>query len=360
MYKTIQEGKAKLYIPKEEKISKKLAVFYNPIMKHNRDISVLILDSLEKKKNIQIADILAGSGVRGIRFFLELNKNKIKEISINDINKESFRIIKKNLKLNKINKRKIRISNEEANKFLLNSNGFDYIDIDPFGSPNPFLDCSIKRLARDGILAVTATDTGCLCGSFPKACIRKYWAVPLRNEIMHEFGLRILIRKIQLIAAQYEKALIPVFSYSKEHYFRIFLKYEKGKDEVNKVLKQHELYDNFGPIWTGRLWDKNLADNVFRNLLKNRILSKDKHLSNFLNKIKDESRIDAIGFYDIHKICKKYAIKQILKKDIIKNKIKEMGYKASNTHFNDEAIRSNIKINELVKILKCQKFSTSF
>ncbi|MCU0373510.1 MAG: ATP-binding protein, partial [Ignavibacteria bacterium] len=42
--------------------------------------------------------------------------------------------------------------------------GFDYIDIDPFGSPCPFLDAAIKRLSRGGILAVTATDTSALAG----------------------------------------------------------------------------------------------------------------------------------------------------------------------------------------------------
>ena len=73
----------------------------------------------------------------------------------------------------------------------MNSTGFDYIDVDPFGSPNPFLDAAIKRIARDGILAVTATDTAPLCGTYTNACRRKYWAVPLRNELMHEIGIRI-------------------------------------------------------------------------------------------------------------------------------------------------------------------------
>ena len=42
---------------------------------------------------------------------------------------------------------------------ILHSKGFDYIDLDPFGSPNIFLDSAVKRLGRNGILAVTATDT---------------------------------------------------------------------------------------------------------------------------------------------------------------------------------------------------------
>src|SRR3989344_383600 len=202
----IEEGLAKINIENKKIVSKNMEVFYNPIMSLNRDISVLLLNSLDKK-NMQIADPLAASGIRGIRFLKELNKNKIRKIYINDIDKNAVKSIKENLKLNKIknkNNEKIIIINEDANLFLLKSTGFDYIDIDPFGTPNPFLDAACKRLAREGIMAVTATDTSALAGTYPQACIRKYWAVPKKDAIMHETGLRILIRKIQLVGAQYE------------------------------------------------------------------------------------------------------------------------------------------------------------
>jgi len=130
---------------------------------------------------------------------------------------------------NFVGNKKIIIKNQDANLFLLNSTGFDYIDIDPFGTPNPFLDSAVKRISRDGILAVTSTDTAALTGTYPKATLRKYWAYSKKDEMMHETGLRILIRKIQLIAAQYDKALVPIFSYFKDHYYRIFFNSVKGK-----------------------------------------------------------------------------------------------------------------------------------
>ena len=129
----IEEGPIKLKVPKAEKISRKMSVFYNPVMGLNRDISVLLLNSINKE-DMQIADPLAASGVRSIRLLKELSKNKIKCICINDSNKNAVKSIKENLKLNKINYKinnKIKISNEDANLFLLNSSGFDYIDIDP-------------------------------------------------------------------------------------------------------------------------------------------------------------------------------------------------------------------------------------
>src|SRR3989338_11110280 len=214
--KTIaSEGLTKINAENKKIVSKEMQVFYNPVMGINRDISVLLLNSINNN-DLQIADPLAASGIRSIRFLKELNKDKISRIYINDFDKNAVKSIKENLILNKIkykNNKKMTIENEDANLFLLKSTGFDYTDVDPFGTPNPFLDAACKRLARDGILAVTATDTSALAGTYPQACIRKYWAAPKKDALMHETGLRILIRKIQLVAAQYDKALTPIFSY---------------------------------------------------------------------------------------------------------------------------------------------------
>lgn len=346
MMQTIQEGRAKILIKKTEKISRQMPVFYNPVMKLNRDISILLLNSIDKN-NLQIADPLAGSGIRSLRFLLELNKDKIKEISVNDYSKGFVNYFKNNLKLNRINnktiKNKIKITSEDANLFILKSSGFDYIDIDPFGTPNPFLDAAAKRLSREGILAVTATDTAPLCGTYPEACLRKYWAVPLRNELMHEIGLRILIRKIQLIAMQYDKALTPIFSYYKDHYFKVFLRCEKGTEGVDEVIRQHGMFENAGPLWTGVLWDQNLVYKMFKN-------SKEESY-NLLRIIKDESKIDTIGFYNTSKIAERNHLKTILKKQVIIERIKELGYKAAETHFDPEGIKTDIKLNELMKLI---------
>ncbi len=353
MHKIIGECSIKLRMPKAEKISKAMGVFYNPAMDINRDISVLLLNSINKDR-LQIADPLAATGVRSIRFLKELDKNKIKSICINDYDKNSIVLIKQNLALNNLryDNKRVSIKNEDANLFLLNSTGFDYIDIDPFGTPNPFLDAACKRISRGGILAVTATDTSALCGTYPNACVRKYWALPKKDAIMHETGLRILIRKVQLVAAQYGKALVPIFSYSKEHYMRVFLRSEKGKSKVDDVLSRHRFFNGAGPMWAGDLWDKNLANEICINALRDKIFSKNKELIKFLKIIKDESEINSVGFYDLHDICEKNKIRNMQKKDSIIDKIKISGCKASETHFSGHGIRSGIPFKELIKILR--------
>ncbi|MEM4264071.1 MAG: tRNA (guanine(10)-N(2))-dimethyltransferase, partial [Candidatus Woesearchaeota archaeon] len=83
MLNKIKEGSCTIYAP-TGKISKKLPVFYNPDMKLNRDISILLLKSISIPIQLRIADILAGTGVRSIRLLKELPKKRIESIDIND------------------------------------------------------------------------------------------------------------------------------------------------------------------------------------------------------------------------------------------------------------------------------------
>jgi len=273
---------------------------------------------------------LAGSGIRAIRLAKEL-PNQIKKIYINDSSKKAVNLIQKNLQLNKIPKRLIQLTNQDANLFILNSKGFDYIDIDPFGTPNPFLDSAMRRLSRNSILAITATDTSALCGTYPKSCKRKYWANHAKNPVMHELGLRILIRKTQLVAAQYDKALTPIFSYSKDHYMRVFFKCEKSKELTNKILNQHDYYQTFGPLWTGPLWDKKLAKSIAIN--------------KFLKTIAEEAQNSAWPFYDIHALCKKYKLTAPNHEILMKKA------KARPTHFSPVGLRTKLSEKELIKKL---------
>ena len=50
MDKLVKEGKAVINAPKAKVVIKEMGVFYNPIMKFNRDVSILLLDCIDKNK----------------------------------------------------------------------------------------------------------------------------------------------------------------------------------------------------------------------------------------------------------------------------------------------------------------------
>ncbi|MBR9676177.1 hypothetical protein GOV05_04155 [Candidatus Woesearchaeota archaeon] len=342
----VVEGKTKIIVHLTKgDVSKKLEVFYNPLMKLNRDLTILLLNTINKEE-LQIADPLAGSGVRSTRLLTELKKNKIKSLSTNDYDKKSVELIKKNIELNQEDLicENIEVSQLDANEFLLSSSGFDYIDIDPFGTPNPFLDSAIKRISRKGILAITATDTSSLAGTYPKACLRKYWAKPLRDEHKHEVGLRILIRKIQLVGAQYEKALIPLLSYVKDHYYRAFFLVEKSKNKTDEIIKKHDYYLEAGPLWIGQLQDKKLLSKMIKDC-------EEEKTKGFLKTLLSEEEVGVVGFFDIHKLAKNNRL-EIPRFEKLIEDIKKEGFKVSRTHFNEYGLKTNISEKQLIKIMK--------
>ena len=133
---------------------------------------------------------------------------------------------------------------------------------------------------------------------------------------------------------------------------RVFLGNEKGKGKADDILKLHGFFNESGPMWLGNLWDRELCNKVHCTAVKNKIFRYNKELANFLKIIKDESEINAVGFYDLNEICKSNKIKNLQKKNGIIDKIRKSGHMASETHFKGEGIRSNVPINGLIKILK--------
>ncbi len=365
----LTEGSCKIKVelpPKD--VHAQMEVFYNPVMKSNRNIAILLLNSVENEK-MNIASPLAGSGIRELRFLQELKPGKIEHIFVNDIKENFPKVIEENLTLNKLKKDKLIVHNEDANLFLLNQvkhhiddsfcGYFDYMDIDPFGSPNPFLASAVARITRNGIIAVTATDTAALTGTYPKVTKRKYWAKAVRNYMMHEIGLRILIRKVQLQGVQFDKALIPILAYHKDHYFRIYFRSVKGKEKCDQLLKEHKYllfnpktlkfktsdfnqekgFEYFGPLWTGKLSDKKLIAKMKK---ENPFPEEQK----FLDLLYQESKLDIVGFYDLHVIAKKYGVETTKLEPVLKK------VKGVRTQFSGTGIKTKKGIKEIVKTMK--------
>ena len=358
----------------EKDVNRKMEVFYNPVMASNRNISILLLNSLPNTR-MNIADPLAGSGIRSLRFLKELKKGKINQLFVNDRNFFFPKVFKDNARKNNLTIGKVTISNEEASLFLFNQiktkkkpanfcGYFDYIEIDPFGSPNSFLDAAIARICRGGIIAVTATDTAALTGTYEKVTRRKYWAQPLRNYLMHEIGVRILIRKIQLQGIQFEKALIPLLSYHQDHYFRLYLQSCRGKEKCDEVVKQHQYFLfchhclNFktslfnreqcgcghqfafaGPLWVGNLGEVALLQKMANN---NPFPEEQK----FLELLKAEAAVGVMGFYDLHVLARKYKMNVPKMEPVLKK------LKAVRTPFSPQGIKTEKGIKEILTIFR--------
>ncbi len=335
MLKLFTEGKAKFYAS-TGKISSKLNVFYNPVMKLNRDVSVWLVNKIKPKT---VCCPMAASGVRALRFALETHAKKI---FANDLSKNAYKIMQRNVRLNKVN---IELSNSNL-KDLMQNQKFDYIDLDPFGTPVYYLEPCINALNDNGVLAVTATDTSCLYGRYVNACKRKYGSRPLRCGFSKEVGARVLISKVLQTAN-----LKPIFAHSSNHYLRVYFKKTKTRQnnlgyilycsrclsfkKLKKLVNENccgKRMEHAGPLWLGRLW----SDSLIKEF-------------NLIPFIQDEAKINEIGFYDMHDIASKYK-KELVKIDSLIKKLAAHKFKASRTHFNLVGVKTNANIKKIVSL----------
>jgi len=208
-------------------------VFYNPRASFSRSMGVVAVaaESRLKGEKLSVADVLAATGVRGIRYLLE--SGGVEELHLNDISPIAVEVIGENLKLNGI-EGYTTVTREDANRFLashsVSGERFDFIDIDPYGTPAPFLENALSAVERGGVVAFTATDLAPLCGIGGRASLRKYGGLPLHNEFCHETAARILSYAVVQACGRrgyYPEILLTVFS---EHYLRIYARIDLGRD----------------------------------------------------------------------------------------------------------------------------------
>ena len=373
----IEEGLTKIEFPEFDKVSSEAPVFYNPHMELNRDLSILAIQVFQKEENreIDICDLFGGSGIRGIRYKNEIYG--VDNVYINDISELANEYEQHNIKLN--NLENIEVYQHDASMFLRMKRGeFDVIDIDPFGTPSPFLDSAGYCARRNSLLCVTATDTSALCGTYEEPCIRKYNAKPYKSEYCHENGIRILGGFVALTLAKYSKCIDIKMSHSTEHYMRLYIKIEKGSKKSDETLKNigyishcksclhrqtsyglaspieencpicGEKLMQAGPLWLGDIQDKEFIQKMIDETEHKKINTKKEALK-LLNSCLNEANAPAT-FFDVHSICKSLKI-SAPKLDLIFEEMKNNGFIALKTHYNPLGIKTDANIEDITSII---------
>ena len=98
----------------------------------------------------------------------------------------------------------VHFTQEDARVALLRG-GWQWVDLDPFGSPMPFLDAALQGMARRGVLEVTATDTAALTGSSAASGRRRYGFHGMVDHYAHDDAVRVLLANVALAAARQDR-----------------------------------------------------------------------------------------------------------------------------------------------------------
>ena len=323
-----KEGLAKFYYY-EGNISSKLPVFYNPLMVVNRDmtnffIREINLNSIAKdwRPIKKAVSLMSGTGVREIRWKLEL---KLKEIIANDLNPKAIELMKKNFELNNV---EIKVTQKDARFYNELS---DFIDLDPFGSPLPFL----QPLIKGKYLKITATDLSVFC-TYKKKGLLKYRGFSKNKYFCHIEAIKILIRRIRDFFRMHELNVKPIFSYYYKHHITVFLK--KTRNWKEKGFK----------IFDYRFLNEVSIKDYEKLYQKGEVIASKESLK--IIKMLKEEAFDGYYYY-LPLLYSKYKIQPIKVERIIEE-IRKEGFKASRSHFDSEIIKTELKKDELIKILK--------
>lgn len=370
-------------IPEQKHVPRRSdPVFYNAKQSLNRDISIMMLHAIKElhlSKLENIIETFSGTGIRALRYALQAPS--FTNLYVNDIAPRSIQLTKDNFELhkNKIHSL-VHYYNTDAKLLFLDLRKedvfLDFIDIDPYGTPQPYLHNALLTLERSGIMAITATDMPVITGLYPEKAYRLY-QIPnykvANRSYCHEVGLRMLIAYVQREAFFYKHSLVPLLSYYCDHYVRFFLRNDPNVS-IDKIIQSHgyisecthcgkrDYYfwkDSFkhknicsncsksvrpiGPLYLGPLHNESVVDKLQQYIIefpKKQLIDRRARLERLIPLFKEDLQVQVPWFYEVGAISKKdkYSYPGPA---VIVEKLRKKGFKASFTHFEGQAIRTD-------------------
>jgi len=192
-------------------LSVRASVFFNEKQRLQRDLTTLALAVYAETtgappRSLAVLDALAASGVRGLRYALEVPA--VGTAVLNDASDEAVAAMRENARLSGFAAARERGSYLHAGGARLEvSQGdavalmrarrrhFDAVDLDPYGCVAELLPAAVESLRDGGLLCASCTDLGALSGRYGDGCARRYGADPLRaaQKQAPELALRLLL-----------------------------------------------------------------------------------------------------------------------------------------------------------------------
>lgn len=291
----VREGKAAILFPSANE------VFYNPVQEFNRDLTCAVItefardilaqrgvkvevsgerepvvvslseeDELKNdteesngaqaftetaragekcERGLRVLEGLAASGLRSVRFALEVPG--LRSVTANDFSAQAAALIARNAQHNNVS-HLVEASCMDASLLMYEKKGkrterFDVIDLDPYGSPSPFIDAAVQAVDEGGLLCITCTDMAVMAGNSGETCYSKYGSVSIKSKFCHEMALRIILHSLDQRAGVYQRYIHPLLSVSVDFYIRVFVRVFTGQSKVkNSASKQGLVYNCVG------------------------------------------------------------------------------------------------------------------
>lgn len=359
----VREGSVTIEVPEERHGASEGAgsgVFYNPVQELNRDITVGVLRAVADDCGSYL-DGMTASGIRAVR---------AADVGYRatgcDVDEEAVALARRNFERNDLDG---EVVHRNVNAHM-HETDYDVVDLDPFGTPIPFVDAAFQS-AREYV-CVTATDTAPLCGAHFESGVRSYGAVPRNTEFHSEMGMRVLLSALVRTAARYDIAARPVLSHASSHYVRTYLELESGARAADALIDQLGYVDHCqkclwreteatliadpthecpncgqstwtaGPVWLGPAHDAEFVEAVAAEILPT--FGTAQKAKELLETVSEE--LHEPTHYDQHKLYKRWNEPNPAMDDFLQA-LRDSGHKASRTHYGGTTFKTDADVVEI-------------
>jgi tRNA (guanine26-N2/guanine27-N2)-dimethyltransferase len=310
-------------------------------MAGDRDLGVALLQSYPHvRPRLRTGwEMTAATGVRGLRLLAEAGP--FDAFTFTEANPEAARVLAENARP----RPEARVACSDARQ-LPDGAPFDYVDLDPYGTPAPFLPAALEAVRPGGLLAVTATDMMVLAGVQRGACERRYGARPIRGRLGPEGGLRILLAYLARTAREHGRSIRPLFCYVRDHHVRASVEIQgpdSGPDPVGRIdpasWSGPFVGDRgpYGPLWLGPLFDRELV----RALRVPSTAARPREVEGFLERVRDEVAADVPFYYEANALAAALDLGEPPALASLLGALRGEGHRAARTHARPEGFRTD-------------------
>jgi tRNA (guanine26-N2/guanine27-N2)-dimethyltransferase len=296
-------------------------------------------------------EVLAATGVRGLRLLHE--SAAFRSMLLTEGNPGAAELLARNSE---------RFEGARVEQRDARSEGrasYDYVDLDPYGSPAPFLDTVVPAVRSGGVLAVTATDMMVLAGVQPGAAERRYGAHPVRGRLGPEGGLRILLAYIAATAARHGRRARPLLAYCRDHYVRSYLEITdatagSAPEPVGEISSSSwtgpelEGRGPFGPMWLGALFDAELVG----RLAVPPTAAEPVLVARFVERVQVEVAADVPFYYESNTLSELIGLSSPPALAALVDALHAAGFRAARTHARPEGFRTAAPRSEVARIAR--------
>ena len=242
---------------KGPKSKSEIPVFHNPAMTGSRTRSVLLLDQCLKENWVtkpdsilRVLDGLAASAVRSRRWLTEIRSPEVERLRVTAIDSDDVALSWASANHNSHppligncedidfpeHIMGLRLICGDLRAHVLES-GWQWIDLDPFGPPTPFIDTVMQGLSRRAVIEITATDTAALCGAAIDSARRRYGTMGVVDDLRHDTAMRVLLGHVASVAARHDRTIKPLISIFDDHHVRVSVLSKKSKEEASSFAE---------------------------------------------------------------------------------------------------------------------------